>query len=127
MLIIYKIENDIALYYNITTNTWEKDPRKGTLIKDVDVAYKLRNSLKLLNLGHGSVEWVKEKYVYEVWCLGGDYEDYRREIITLKEFNGEEIENYVNDFCNKIMEENNINLLLWGMSFIRKEYLYEEL
>lgn len=127
MLIIYKIENGITFYYNITTNTWEKDPKKGTLIKDVDVAYKLRNSLNLLNLGQGSVKWVKEKYVYEVWCLGGDYEDYRREILTFKEFNEEEINTCIEEFCREIIKKKNINLLLWGMNFMRKEYMYEEL
>lgn len=127
MLIIYKIENDIALYYNITTNTWEKDPRKGTLIKDVDVAYKLRNSLNLLNLGHGSVKWVRSIYTYEVWGLGSDLETYTEIFNFYYELNEEQKNKIIGNFCSKIMEKKNISMALWGMNFIRKEYMYEEL
>lgn len=127
MLIVYRIEKGVAFFYNISTHTWERDPRKGTLIKDVDIAYKLRNALNNMGFGDGSVKWIKEKYTYGLWALGSDLEDYIEEFISYKQLNEKEKDKAVSKFCSKIMEQKNISLALWGINFVRKEYLYEEL
>ena len=128
MLIIYKIENGIAFYYNITTNTWEKNPRKGTLIKDVDVAYKLRNALNNMGFGNGSVKWVKEKYCYKIWGIGEDGEIYDKEYVSYVDLNERkrERDKVVDDFYNKVKKEKNTKMVIYGINFIRKEYCYEE-
>ena len=124
MNIICKKENSRFLFYNLTTDTWEDNPRKATLIKDIELVYKIRNELKRMNKGDGIVKYLPIEYVYTVWVLGRDTKDYQKTIRTPNELNEKEKEDAIEDFCNEIMEKHNINLLLWGINYIRKEYKY---
>lgn len=125
MLIIFKYQNEKKVYYNITTNTWEKNPKKATLIGDVDVCYKLRNELRKLDEKNCEVQYLLEKYLYELYALGSDGEEYTKKFYSSRQLNEKQKDSKISNFCCDIMNKKNICLALWGINLIRKEYEYE--
>lgn len=124
MNIICKKENSRFLFYNLTTDTWEIQPQKATLIKDTEVACNLRNILQKCGKGDGIVKNVSMIYIYNIWTLGGDAKAHNKTIRVKNKLNEKEQEKAIVDFCNEIIEKYNINLHLWGINYIRKEYEY---
>lgn len=124
MNIICKKEGYKLLYYNLTTDTWENNPRKATLIKDIELVYKIRNELKRMNKGDGIVKYLPVEYVYTIWVLGANAKEYQKTIRTQKELNEKEQDQEISNYCGEIMAKYNINLALWGINYIRKEYKY---